>query len=143
MLHSYQSSHNFWSGYSRCHSDLCTPVPKVLRKFCKKFEYDQQKDSLFYIDKQKDGSTLKRLVIKEEEKSRVFEECHSADFSGHAGRNNTLKKVKQRYYWPDYYKDTVEMVRIAFHFHARFFHSDFTASIYIFLNLKSASETNF
>ena len=114
----------------------------VLRKFCKKFEYDQQKDSLFYMDKQKDGSTLKRLVIKEDEKSRIFEECHSADFSGHAGRDNTLKKVKQRYYWPDYYKDTVEMVRIAFHCHERFFHSDFTASICIFLNLQYASKTN-
>ena len=52
----------------------------ALRKFCKKFEYDQQNDSLFYMDKQKDGSTLKRLVIKEDEKSRMFEECHSADF---------------------------------------------------------------
>ena len=68
----------------------------LLRKFCKKFEYDQQKDSLFYMDKQKDGSALKRLVIKEDEKSRVFEEYHSADFSGYAGRDNTLQKVKQR-----------------------------------------------
>ena len=83
----------------------------ILRKFCKNFEYDDQTDLLFSIDKRRDGSTLKRLVIKEDEKSRVFEECHSADFSGHAGRDNTIRKIKQRYYWPDYYKDTVEMVR--------------------------------
>ena len=101
----------------------------VLRIFSKKFKYDQQKDSLFYINKQKNGSTLKRLVIKEDEKSRVFEKYHSADFFGHAGRDNTLEKVKQRYYWPDYNKDTVEMVRIAFHCHASFFHSDLTAYI--------------
>jgi len=83
----------------------------VLRKFCKNFEYDDQTDSLFYIDKLRDGSTLRRLVIKENEKSRVFDECNSADFSGHAGRDNTIRKIKQRYYWPEYYKDTVEMVR--------------------------------
>ena len=83
----------------------------ILQKFCKNFEYDDQTDCLFYNDKRRDGSTLKRLVIKEDEKSRVFEECHSADFSGHAGRDNTIRKIKQRYYWPDYYKDTVEMVR--------------------------------
>ena len=51
-------------------------------------EYNEQKDSLFYIDKQKDGLTLKRLVTKEDEKSSVFEECQSADFSGHAGRES-------------------------------------------------------
>ena len=83
----------------------------ILRKFCKNFEYDDQTDCLFYIDKRRDGSTLKQLAIKEDEKSRVFEECRSTDFSGHAGRDNTISKIKQRYYWPDYYKDTVEMVR--------------------------------
>ena len=53
---------------------------------------------------------LRRLiVITEEEKARVLEECHSAPFSGHAGRNNTLWKLKERFYWPGYYKDTMEM----------------------------------
>jgi len=52
----------------------------ILRKFCKNFAYDDQTDCLFYIDKRRDGLTLKRLVITEMEKSRVFEECHSADF---------------------------------------------------------------
>ena len=33
------------------------------------------------------------------QKSRVFEQCHFADFSDHAGRDNTIRKVKQRYYW--------------------------------------------
>ena len=45
-------------------------------------------------------------LFTEEEKARVFEECHSAPFSGHAGRDNTLRKIKERFYWPDYYKDT-------------------------------------
>ena len=35
-------------------------------------------------------SASRRLVITKEEKARVFEECHSAPFSGHAGRDNTF-----------------------------------------------------
>ena len=40
--------------------------------------------------KEKDGTALQRLVITEEEKARVFEECHSAPFSGHDGRDNAF-----------------------------------------------------
>ena len=29
-------------------------------------------------------------LFTEEEKARVFEECHSAPFSGHAGHDNTF-----------------------------------------------------
>ena len=59
----------------------------TLRKSAKKFEYDAKLESLFYVAKEKDGTVLRRLiVITEEEKARVFEECHSAPFSGHAGR---------------------------------------------------------
>ena len=83
----------------------------ILRKFAKKFEYDSKLESLFYVAKEKDGTALRRLVIAEEDKAR-FEECHSAPFSGHAGRDNTLRKIKERFYWPDYYKDTIEMVTV-------------------------------
>ena len=82
----------------------------TLRKFAKKFEYYSKLESLFYVAKEKDGTAFRRLVITEEEKAGVFEECHSAPFSGHAGRDNTLRKIKERFYWPDYYKDTMEMV---------------------------------
>ena len=42
-------------------------------------------------------------LFTEEEKARVFEECHSAPFSRHAGRDNTLRKIKEGFYWPDYH----------------------------------------
>ena len=61
--------------------------------------------------KEKDGTALRRLVITEEE--RVFEECHYA-----AVRDNTLRKIKKRFYWPDYYKDTMEMVSYKFYLFA-------------------------
>ena len=67
-----------------------TKQKTTLRKFAKKFEYDSKLESLFYMAKEKDGTALRRLVITEEEKARVFEECHSAPFSGHAGCDNTF-----------------------------------------------------
>ena len=54
------------------------------------FEYGSKSESLFYVAKEKDGTALRRLVITEEEKARVFEECDSAPFSGHAGRDKTI-----------------------------------------------------
>ena len=48
----------------------------ILRKFAKKFEYDSKLEFLFYVAKEKDGTALRRLVIAEEDKARVFEECH-------------------------------------------------------------------
>ena len=48
----------------------------ILREFAKKFEYDSKLESLFYVAKEKDGTALRRLVIAEEDKARVFEECH-------------------------------------------------------------------
>ena len=93
-------------------------IRKALQKFAKKFEYDSKLESLFYVAKKKDGTALRRLVITEEEKARVFEECHSAPFCGHAGRDNTLRKIKERFYWPDYYKDTMEMVSYKFYLFA-------------------------
>ena len=83
----------------------------TLRKFAKKFEYDSELESLFYVAKEKDGTALPRLVITEEE--RVFEESHYA-----AVRDNTLRKIKKRFYWPDYYKDTMEMVSYKFYLFA-------------------------
>ena len=70
----------------------------TLQKFAKKFEYDSKLESLFYVAKEKDGTALRRLVIAEEDKARVFEECHSAPFSGHTGRDNTLRKIKEGFY---------------------------------------------
>ena len=62
----------------------------VLRRFAKKFAFDAESDALYYIDTRQHGSTFKRMVIKEEEKLRVFQECNSPSFAGHVGRDNTI-----------------------------------------------------
>ena len=81
-----------------------------LRRTSKKFTVEivgeEKRALLWYCDKNK-----KLMVIKgEEEKKRVFMECHSSDYGGHVGRDNTARKIRSRYYWPDYYKDTISMV---------------------------------
>ena len=86
----------------------------VLRRAAKNFTFDAESNRLFYLDKGKTCSTFRRMVIKEDEKLRIFQECHSSAFAGHAGRDNTIQKVKDRYYWPQYYNDVVEMVRVVF-----------------------------
>ena len=65
----------------------------VLRRFTKNFTFNAESTNLFYFNKGQNGSTFMRLVIKEEEKLRVFQECHSSDFGGYAGRDNTIQKI--------------------------------------------------
>ena len=83
----------------------------ILRRSCKRFQVDSESNVLYYLDKEKDGTVKKRVVVRgEEEKLRVFCERHYSNYGGHVGRDNTVSKIKDRYYWPEYYKDTIEMV---------------------------------
>ena len=51
----------------------------------------------------------KLLVLKKNETERVFLECHLTA-GGHKGRDVTIAKIKERYYWPNYYKEVEEKV---------------------------------
>ena len=57
-------------------------------KFAKKFEYDSE-SPCSRLPRRRMAQRFDELFT-EEEKARVFEECHSAPFSGHAGRDNTF-----------------------------------------------------
>ena len=50
----------------------------VLRRYARKFAFDDDSSRLFYLDKGQDWAPFKRMVIKEEEKMRIFQECHSS-----------------------------------------------------------------
>ena len=87
----------------------CTKSQKyVLRRSCKSYVVDGEQ--LFYVDYRPDGSTFNRLVLRgRDEIERVFLECHLTA-GGHKGRDATLRKIKERYYWPNYYKEVEEKV---------------------------------
>ena len=82
----------------------------VLRRCTKNFTFNVESPNLFYLDKGQMGRHSCVWLLKKR-KIWVFQECHGSDFGGHAGRDNTIQKIKDRYYWPQYYNDTVEMVR--------------------------------
>ncbi len=66
---------------------------------------------MFYVDKRPDGSTFNHLVLRGRDKvERVFMECHLTA-GGHKGRDATLGKIKERYYWPNCYKEVESKVR--------------------------------
>ena len=78
----------------------------VLRRASKKFKVKEGK--LYYIDPK---SKIERLVLRgKNDVERVFSECHLLSCGGHRGRDGTLSKIKDRYYWPNYYKEIEEKV---------------------------------
>ena len=80
----------------------------VLRRMAKNFEYDPVKTVIYHVDKKE---KKKRIVIRgEDEQMRIFKECHDSPCGGQAGRDNTIFKIKERYYWPGFYAETTEMV---------------------------------
>ena len=37
----------------------------------------------------------------------LLEECHGLNY---VGRDNTIKKMCERFFWPEYCKDTISMI---------------------------------
>ena len=72
--------------------------------------YIVEEGQLFYVDQRENGSTFNCLVIRgREEVERVFMECHLTA-GGHRGRDAKVGKIKERYYWPYYYKEVEQKV---------------------------------
>ena len=79
----------------------------VLRRSCKSYKLVGGK--LYYKDQKADEKEHDRLVLKRNEADRVFLECHLTA-GGHRGRDATIGKIKERYYWPNFYKEIEEKV---------------------------------
>ena len=81
----------------------------ILRRSSKSFKLIDGK--LFYKDQNADGTDHDRVVLKKNETDRVFLECHLTA-GGHKGRDATIGKIKERYYWPNFYIEINEKVYI-------------------------------
>ena len=77
----------------------------VLRSTAKNFKVENEK--LYYRDLNRDGTALNRLVLRKNEIERVFLECHLTA-GGHKGRDATIQKIRERYHWPNYYKQVIQ-----------------------------------
>ena len=52
-----------------------------------------------------------KLVVPKEHRSDVLIECHDVPTAGHLGRDKTLARVKQYYYWPHMDKFVAQYVK--------------------------------
>jgi hypothetical protein len=69
--------------------------------------YKEINRQLFWINT--NGKRLK--VILEQEKDIILNGLHSDSLSGHFGIENTLQRIKQKYYWPKMATDIEEFVK--------------------------------
>ena len=76
----------------------------VIRRKSRKFKV--KKGLLYHVQTKLDKSTSDGVVVKTCEVERVFTECHT----GHKGRDATVAKIRERYYWPNHYKVVQEKV---------------------------------
>ena len=77
----------------------------MLRRTAINFKVENEK--LYYCDLNHDGTALNRLVLRKNGREG-FLECHLTA-GGHKGRDATIQKIRERYYWPNYYKQIEEV----------------------------------
>lgn len=79
----------------------------VLRRRAKQFKLGEG-DTLYYLS---NGKEL--LVVRDPRKyHQVFEECHSSATGAHLGRDRTMSRVRDRYYWPQQYNFIAQKVSL-------------------------------
>jgi len=68
------------------------------------------KNGLMYRVKARTGELTGReqLVLPNQCRRVVIELAHSIPLAGHMGKNKTIGRILQRFYWPTVYKDVAE-----------------------------------
>lgn len=90
-------------------SDSTKNQKDAIRRRSKKFKLGED-DTLYYLAK---GKEL--IVVRDPDHYiRVFEECHSSTTGAHLGRDRTISRARDRYYWPTMYTYLAERVRYSF-----------------------------
>ena len=51
------------------------------------------------------GRNYFQLAVPAAQRAEVLHMCHGAPLAGHLGRNRTLRKVQEGFYWPDFRRD--------------------------------------
>ena len=53
----------------------------------------------------------RKLVIRKERVQQILKECHDVPTAGHPGRDKTIRRVSESYFWPRMRKDVARYVR--------------------------------
>ncbi|OLY78994.1 Retrovirus-related Pol polyprotein from transposon 412, partial [Smittium mucronatum] len=58
-----------------------------------------------------DGRIPRRVIINKGEQNQIIQEIHSGIGGGHRGRDGTMRKIKDRYFWYSMYKDVETFIK--------------------------------
>lgn len=57
------------------------------------------------------GELVDQLILPQVCRKTVLDLAHNIPLAGHMGRDKTLRRVQQRFYWPTLFKDVAEYCR--------------------------------
>ncbi|XP_042643583.1 gypsy retrotransposon integrase-like protein 1 isoform X3 [Tyto alba] len=77
-----------------------------IRRAAKKFVFKENK--LFYVGK--DRKQMRLVIVSDEEKKKVLEQCHENAAGTHHGISRTLTLVESNYYWTSVTNDVKQWV---------------------------------
>ena len=66
---------------------------------------------VFKENTDKEGRIIYRYVVPKQDRETIMEIVHNSKFSGHFGRDRTLDRCWNRFYWPNMKVDIIEHVR--------------------------------
>ena len=81
---------------------LCSPTTKALWLHKQQL---QTKNGVLYYSWEDPIENRLLLVVPESLKETVLQECHDAKFAGHLGRDKTLARLRQSFFWHNMPKD--------------------------------------
>jgi hypothetical protein len=80
----------------------------TLRKYANKFVVEGI--NLYYY---KTPQTTRILAVRsQKDRDKLFYECHTAPAGGHLGRDKTVQKIGDRFYWPGQYLEIADKVSL-------------------------------
>jgi transposase InsO family protein len=103
-------------------------------------------DVLYHLWQQTNGIThprlqmIEQLVIPRNLRKEILYSCHEDLFSGHGGIKKTYERLRNRFYWDNMYKDTVEHVQSCLDCEMKKFPTNTGATVPVSLTHKPVSE---
>ena len=103
-------------GKSRLRSKRTTETDETLRGIKKLVERGDpqfvRKDSLIYRrSSPTEDQAVEQLVLPSRCRTAVLKLAHATPLAGHLGRNKTIRRVLQRFYWPGVCRDVANHCR--------------------------------
>ena len=74
------------------------------------------KNLMYLVDEDKFGNKRNRYVIPRNEVELTIKELHCKETAGHLGTENTIEKIKSRFFWVNLSRDVKKFIRECFDF---------------------------